>query len=801
LSSGSPTVLVADGDPELLEVMRKALRSEGFSVSTAADGFEAVTRAFDGQPDAIVCGYLLPGMSGPKVCRFLRSYAEFEGVPIALLTPRADRSDELRARWAGADRLVTLPLGPSELTALCRDMIENGSRAEPVPAPPPDRYSILSWLSDVLEQRVHHLEAVRELAADLRDSVSVLETFRRIASGVLTGLGFERVCVMRYDDATGMLITEAVQGRRLSQSPGTMSLDGVEGYPATMAISEKRQVRSTEFDSSSVKLAWAGSADYVDTPLIAGDRVVGLLRCDNAVTGRAIGPEDLLALSHYADYAAAAVFNSMGIEEISESRTRMTTVLAGLESGLILVDRDGRILEATDRLKELFGKPPDSLRGRSLSEALPLLTTPDRKEMLARVLDEGRSSVEHGVVRNRSGIQDMILNVRYVPFRRGGHITGAVIIVDDVTEESRLRENLRKRSVELETISRAAREFNSTHDVDEICRNLNRTLVQFYPDEYIAILLPERLEEGSTPERMAVMCTSGYPSRHDPIGSRIEIERPMALDGKGSADQTAGVVVSCVRSERFVNITDTSQDSRYVVNLPGVRSELAVPMVIEERGVVGVIDLQSRTVERFTSDSIRRVTTLANHAATAVDNALLHSQILEMAQRDRLTGLRNLRFFESRLSEEQARARRYDYPYSLIMIDIDDFKHYNDNFGHPMGNVLLQQVAGAIEAALREVDILVRYGGEEFVVILPLTSDNEAAEIAERIRKKVLEASGNIPHSTEQPRGCVSVSLGVSTYLADAGGADELLELADNRMYMAKRAGKNRVYAPALGNC
>jgi diguanylate cyclase (GGDEF)-like protein/PAS domain S-box-containing protein len=491
----------------------------------------------------------------------------------------------------------------------------------------------------------------------------------------------------------------------------------------------------------------------------------------------------------------------MGIEELSESRTRMTTVLAGLESGLILVDRNGRILEATDRLKELFGKPQDSLRGRLLSEAIPLLTTDDRKELLASVLDEGRSTVEHGVVRNRSGIQDMILNVRYAPFRRGGHITGAVLIVDDVTEESRLRESLRSRSVELETISRAAREFNSTHDVDEICRNLIRTLVQFYPDEYIAIMLPEELAEGSFPESLVVRCSSGYPSRNDPVGSRIEIDRAVLEGNPATTGLTLGIVAACVRSERHVNVPDTGQDSRYVVNLPGIRSELAVPMVIEERGVVGVIDIQSRQPERFSGESVRRVTTLANHTATAVDNALLHAQILEMARRDRLTGLRNLRFFESRLEEEQARARRYDYPYSLIMIDIDDFKHYNDNFGHPMGNVLLQQVARAIEGALREVDILVRYGGEEFVVILPLTSDMEAAEIAERIRLAVLEASEGIPHHDEQPRGFVSVSLGVSTYLVDAGDADELLELADNRMYMAKRAGKNQVFAPALGNC
>ncbi len=136
------------------------------------------------------------------------------------------------------------------------------------------------------------------------------------------------------------------------------------------------------------------------------------------------------------------------------------------------------------------------------------------------------------------------------------------------------------------------------------------------------------------------------------------------------------------------------------------------------------------------------------------------------------------------------------------MIDIDDFKHYNDAFGHPMGNLLLRTVARAISSALREYnDILVRYGGEEFVCILPLTGTRVAAEIAERIRQRVIDLNYDIPHASQQPLGCVSVSLGVSTYPGDVADREKALEAADSRMYMAKRAGKNRVFAPALNNC
>jgi diguanylate cyclase (GGDEF)-like protein/PAS domain S-box-containing protein len=799
LSSDAITVIIADNDHELLDSQRKVLLLEGFSVVTSTDGFDLIEKSFTHNPALILCSYLLGGIGGLKVCRFLRSYSNFSTVPIVLVSSRKDRSEELRARWAGADRLVEQPLENDELVAICREF-SRGRDGEDLPAPPPpDRSAVLSGLSEILERRIHHLEAVRELAAELKDSISVLETFRRIANGVLVGLGFERVCVVRLAAGMDRLETEAMQGRGLSLPADAVLLR--EGCTAALAIAEKRQVRAVELDLPKGRLAWGGSLDYVDTPLIAGNRLLGLIRCDYAVSGRSFLAEELLALSHYADHAASALFNAMSIEEVSESRTRMTTVLAGLESGLILVDRSGRILEATNRFGELFGKPPDTLHGRLLSEAVPLLTTDARQDVLDRVIEKGKTSVEHDVIRNRSGMPDMILNIRHVPFRRGGHITGAVVIVDDVTEESRLRENLRKRSMELEMISRAARELNSTRDVYEISRNLLRILGQFYPDEYIAVMTPETLCEGIKVDSLLITCSSGYPALHDPAGSRMEIEKGSPGETLSAPDSLCpGIVGSAFRSERPLNIVDTSQDSRYIANLPGIRSELAVPMVVEERGVVGIIDIQSRTLERFSSDSVRRVTTLANHAATAVENALLHEQILEMAQRDKLTGLRNLRFFETRLEEEQARARRYDYPYSLIMVDIDDFKHYNDNFGHPMGNVLLQQVARAIESALREVDILVRYGGEEFVCILPLTSSMEAAEIAERIRIAVQDCSSSIPHSSEQPGGFVTVSLGVSSYLTDPGDAAGLLELADQRMYRAKRAGKNQVCAPALDN-
>ncbi|RMH59465.1 MAG: diguanylate cyclase [Candidatus Hydrogenedentota bacterium] len=154
----------------------------------------------------------------------------------------------------------------------------------------------------------------------------------------------------------------------------------------------------------------------------------------------------------------------------------------------------------------------------------------------------------------------------------------------------------------------------------------------------------------------------------------------------------------------------------------------------------------------------------------------------KMAIRDPLTDVFNRRYFEKRIEEEIARAYRYGFDISCMMMDIDNFKSINDRYGHPVGDEVLKKVAAAVKRAVRAVDILARYGGEEFAVILPETDLSEARMIAERVRAAVEK----IDLGEEYPR--VTVSIGVA-----AGAFHELVTRADQALYDAKRAGKNRV--------
>ena len=164
-----------------------------------------------------------------------------------------------------------------------------------------------------------------------------------------------------------------------------------------------------------------------------------------------------------------------------------------------------------------------------------------------------------------------------------------------------------------------------------------------------------------------------------------------------------------------------------------------------------------------------------------------------MSITDPLTGLHNRRYLEARLTEELSRSRRYNYPLSFMMIDIDDFKLYNDLNGHQAGDVALEIVAQCLHAALRKADVASRYGGEEFSILLPQTGLEEAGVIADRIRRKIMTT--RFPHGHSQPHGMVTASIGLSSFSPSLDSAEAIVRAADRALYHAKRHGKNRAYA------
>lgn len=160
---------------------------------------------------------------------------------------------------------------------------------------------------------------------------------------------------------------------------------------------------------------------------------------------------------------------------------------------------------------------------------------------------------------------------------------------------------------------------------------------------------------------------------------------------------------------------------------------------------------------------------------------------------DALTGLVNRRYLEERLNEELERSKRHRFAMSFLMIDIDNFKEYNDRHGHPAGDLALEMTAQCLKSALRSADVAARYGGEEFSILLPQTNISEAHVIAERIRRRIERTQ--FPHGKSQPLGAVTVSLGISSSGAKLDTPAQVIAAADHALYVAKSNGKNRVEA------
>jgi diguanylate cyclase (GGDEF)-like protein len=218
------------------------------------------------------------------------------------------------------------------------------------------------------------------------------------------------------------------------------------------------------------------------------------------------------------------------------------------------------------------------------------------------------------------------------------------------------------------------------------------------------------------------------------------------------------------------------------------KSCLAVPVEYQERvlGVLVVFDKESRDgIEAFGPEDVPLLVSLANQAATSIENARLY----ELATVDGLTKLYIRRHFEQRLSEELRRAERYGTVLSLMILDIDHFKKFNDTYGHQTGDEVIKIVARTIKASVREEDIPARYGGEEMLVLMPETDTEGAHKMAERVREAIQAAA--LPGPTGEALQ-VTVSVGVGTWPLHAEDADGLIEVADKALYQSKQGGRNR---------
>ncbi|MBN1898737.1 MAG: diguanylate cyclase [Spirochaetes bacterium] len=225
------------------------------------------------------------------------------------------------------------------------------------------------------------------------------------------------------------------------------------------------------------------------------------------------------------------------------------------------------------------------------------------------------------------------------------------------------------------------------------------------------------------------------------------------------------------------------------------KSFLSLPMKIKKE-IIGVLNFTDKRIDQgvFNDNDIKYASLLANHGAAVINNVKLYEELSNEAITDAVTGVLNHRYFKIYLDREINRAIRHSIPLSLIMIDIDQFKEYNDSFGHIMGDQALKLVAEVIKDCIRVSDILCRYGGDEFAIILPHTNLLSAMKVAEKLRKTV--EVFNVHKDTNLKKMYMTLSLGIATYKKGYNN-EEMIRQADQALYISKKSGRNMT-TPAM---
>jgi len=200
--------------------------------------------------------------------------------------------------------------------------------------------------------------------------------------------------------------------------------------------------------------------------------------------------------------------------------------------------------------------------------------------------------------------------------------------------------------------------------------------------------------------------------------------------------------------------------------------------------VIGILRATSPSVGVVDEQAARLVTILADMGATALDNSRLYMETERLALTDTLTRLYNRRYFDERLENEIKRTKRLKEYFSLLFIDIDNFKEYNDTFGHPAGDDVLVRISSTMAAHVRATDCIARIGGEEFAVIMIMTKKQSAKAVAENMRKSI---------ETLRFSRTITISIGIAGCPEDDGDVSVLLSSADKALYRAKTSGRNKV--------
>jgi diguanylate cyclase (GGDEF)-like protein/PAS domain S-box-containing protein len=339
-------------------------------------------------------------------------------------------------------------------------------------------------------------------------------------------------------------------------------------------------------------------------------------------------------------------------------------------------------------------------------------------------------------------------------------------------ENAQLYETAKQRAKEADILQKVAKVVNSSLNQQEIFAIILEQLERVIEFDSAAIMLKN--DDGSE-----IVGGRGF----EDLNAVLGIQFP-------NNDTTPNTIVLTTREPLIMEDAPAQYEEFSKLPHRGIHGWMGVPLTIQDR-VIGLLSMDSKQTGHFTNEHARLAAAFASQVAITIENARLFQETQRLAITDPLTKCYNRRYFFDQADREKDRSNRFDRPLSLIMLDLDHFKSINDSLGHRAGDQVLTNVVKIIQSELRTIDVLGRYGGEEFSILLPETSGEKAMAAAERIRKTIESRSMNIDRVSIH----ITASLGVAVYAPpEEVTIDELLDRADQAMYIAKRSGRNQVH-------
>lgn len=447
------------------------------------------------------------------------------------------------------------------------------------------------------------------------------------------------------------------------------------------------------------------------------------------------------------------------------------TALNGSPDTIAITDLNGVILFASSVAAKMFGYPePRYAVGKSL---LSFIVPEDRERALQGVqviLEGGNPAMQEYRGIHADGSVFFFEVHGSVLRDEQGAPQQMIYVLRDVTQRHRVENDRQQRIRELEAINATMVDMTTELDLQRLLEAIVKRVTRLLGALESDVALYD-------PASRSLRVVAAYPGQENCQPAVIPLGE--------------GIIGKAAQSQKTLLVEDVSVWDALPTPETASRTWIAVPL-LHKRDLLGVVVVGADPRERrFTTDDLRLIEMFAQSAAIAIQNATLFSEIQRLARLDALTGALNRRSFYDEAQREMLRAERYRNPLSLIMLDVDHFKSVNDRFGHLAGDEALKAVVQVCMAQVRQADWVGRFGGEEFVVLLPETNLEGALAMAQRLCNAV--ESLHFPGRDESM--CITVSVGVAERTPEMTRVEHLLNAADEALYRAKSRGRNCVSA------